>query len=144
MPVRFKSGFISRVIVAKLPPNSNLLFEVKKLCIDNNISSGLIFAIGTLSSVKLGFYVGKGEYKEIPINKFIELLSLVGNISRKSDGELVVHAHVSIGDEDGKAFGGHLIDAVVGSTVEVTILDCSEMDLRREYDPETGLYTLIP
>jgi len=49
-----------------------------------------------------------------------------------------VHAHVVVGKADGTAHGGHLLEAHVWPTLEVTVTE-SPVHLRRKSDPETGL-----
>lgn len=77
------------------------------------------------------------EFKKIPIDGQVEVLSLVGDIALK-DGEPIVHAHVVVGKSDGTAWGGHLIEAHVRPTLEVMLME-TPTHLHRTYDPETGL-----
>ena len=48
------------------------------------------------------------------------------------------HFHISIGDDEGRVWGGHLNRAVISATCElvVTVLDGR---VERKPDPETGL-----
>ena len=48
----------------------------------------------------------KNELKTFPADERFEVLSLVGTLSQ--DG---VHLHISLGDADGKVWGGHLVKA---------------------------------
>lgn len=95
-------------------------------------------AIGALSRVVLGhFDPSIKEFKMIPIDEQVEVLSLVGDIALK-DEEPIVHAHVVVGKSDGTAWGDHLIEAHVRPTLEVMLME-TPTHLRRRYDPETGL-----
>ena len=53
-------------------------------------------------------------------------------------GEYYAHLHMSVGNEKGEAFGGHLNRAVVSATCEmvITVID-GKVD--RVYDEKTGL-----
>ena len=58
-------------------------------------------AIGTLSSVVLGFFDPEAkQYARIPIHEQVEVLSLLGNVALH-DGKPKVHAHVVVGKRDG-------------------------------------------
>jgi uncharacterized protein len=77
------------------------------------------------------------EYVPIAVDEQVEALSLVGDISLEN-GERRVHAHVVIGKRDGRAYGGHLLEAHVWPTLEVVLTE-SPAHLRRSVDEETGL-----
>ena len=54
------------------------------------------------------------------------------------DGKPQVHAHLVVGLRDGRARGGHLLEARVRPTLEV-ILTESPGYLKREHDPQSDL-----
>jgi predicted DNA-binding protein with PD1-like motif len=94
--------------------------------------------IGAFQSVTLGYFeIDTRDYKRIPVNEQVEVVSLVGNIARGDDGPKL-HAHVVIGRSDGSALGGHLIDARVRPTLELVLVE-TPAHLRRRSDPATGL-----
>ena len=68
----------------------------------------------------------------------MEVLSLEGNIATGENSRPQIHAHIVVGDSDGAAFGGHLLEAHVWPTLEVVIQE-TPAHLRRRTDPETGL-----
>jgi predicted DNA-binding protein with PD1-like motif len=95
-------------------------------------------AIGAFRAVMLGYFDrDKKDYKKIPIEEQVEVVSLVGDIALK-DGAPQVHAHVVVAKSDGTAHGGHILQAQVWPTLEV-ILTESPKHLRRKTDSETGL-----
>lgn len=65
-----------------------------------------------------------------------ELISLMGNVSVK-DCVPFVHVHVALGDEDGRVYGGHLVEAKV-FVAEVFVQEL-DVDLRRKRQAG-GLY----
>jgi uncharacterized protein len=67
----------------------------------------------------------------------MEVLTLNGDITLFND-DYKIHAHVILGKEDGRAYGGHLIKATVHPTLEI-ILNESPAYLRREINKESGL-----
>lgn len=113
---------------------SNLLAFAK----DNKLSASHFTAIGAFEDVTLGFFEReRKEYKRIPINEQVEVLSLVGDIALE-DNEPKVHAHVVVGKADGTAHGGHLLEAHVWPTLELILIE-SPQHLHRKIDNETGL-----
>jgi uncharacterized protein len=95
--------------------------------------------IGAFHDVTLGYFNWqKKEYKRIPVREQLEVLSLIGDIALKEDGEPEVHAHVVLGKSDGTAIGGHLMEAHVRPTLEVIVVE-SPRHLQRKHDPESGL-----
>lgn len=109
----------------------------------NHVVAGQFTAIGSFSDVTLGYFQwDKKEFKRIPIQEQVEVLSLVGDIAMDT-GRPIVHAHVVVGKPDGSAHGGHLLEAHVRPTLEV-ILTEPPGHLHKTYDPETGLLLIDP
>jgi uncharacterized protein len=105
---------------------------------ENNLSASHFTAIGAFERVTLGFFEREQkDYKRIPIDEQVEVLSLVGDIA-SDGGEPKVHAHVVVGKADGTAHGGHLLEARVWPTLEVILVESPE-HLRHKVDKETGL-----
>jgi predicted DNA-binding protein with PD1-like motif len=105
---------------------------------ENQLTAGHFTAIGALSDVTLGFLdPATKEYEPIRIDEQVEALSLVGDISLE-DGAPRVHAHAVVGKRDGRAYGGHLLEAHVWPTLEVVLTE-SPAHLRRRIDRDTGL-----
>src|SRR3954454_1121836 len=102
------------------------------------IAAASFQAIGAFREVTLGYFDwDRKDYKKIPVNEQVEVLSLLGDVALK-DGVPKVHAHVVVGRSDGTTMGGHLIEARVRPTLEV-ILTESPAHLRKHHDPESGL-----
>ncbi len=45
----------------------------------------------------------------------MEITSLVGNISQMN-GEVYLHIHINLANEENKVFGGHLTSAIISAT----------------------------
>ena len=111
---------------------------------ENGLGGSHFTAIGAFADVTLGYFDWqKKEYKKIPINEQVEVLSLIGDVAWKENGEPEVHAHVVLGRSDGTTLGGHLMEAHVRPTLEVVIVESPE-HLRRKYDPEVKLGLIRP
>ncbi len=113
--------------------------ELTNFAKDNNLSAANFTAIGAFSDATLGYFdIEKKEYEKIPVEEQVEVLSLVGTIAPKEDGEPQVHAHVVLGRSDGTTRGGHLLEARIRPTLEVIVVE-SPQHLQRRTDEETGL-----
>ncbi len=96
-------------------------------------------AIGAFENAVLGYFDWhKKDYQRIPVREQVEVLSLIGDVAEKENGEPQIHAHVVLGTSEGKALGGHLLEAHVRPTLEL-ILTESPVHLRRRHDPASGL-----
>jgi len=112
---------------------------LKQFAASQNLAGSSFKAIGELSYVKLGWFNWESKQYEVSveITEQVELLSLIGDIALKA-GEPQVHAHVSVGRRDGRAFGGHLLKGIVRPTCELILTENPE-HLQKSFDPESGL-----
>ena len=61
-----------------------------------------------MTKARIGYYKQDlQKYMFLDLDRPMEILTLIGNVSLK-DGQPMVHAHVTLCDEAGRAFGGHL------------------------------------
>ena len=105
---------------------------------DENLEASDFTALGAFSSAVLGFFdVEEKEYRKIPVDEQIEVLTLVGNVTLDT-GEPKVHAHAVLGRADGTTRGGHLLEGRVRPTLELMLTE-SPVQLRRRFDPDAGL-----
>jgi len=108
--MKFSRG---RNFLFRIPEGKEFLSAVNEFTKKHNVLIGTISAIGTLRNPKIGYFEEeKGQYKVIELKGTYELISALGNISIK-DNEPFAHVHVSLGDSEGKVFGGHLIEGEV-------------------------------
>ena len=127
------------LFMGKLSYGCDLLEELTSTCQKENIRLGRIEALGAVQKAHLGFYDQKTrEYRFFTLPQPLEITKLIGNISLK-DGNPFVHAHVTLADEEGKAFGGHLAPGTVVFACEFIIESFDGPVLERGFDEETGL-----
>lgn len=68
-----------------------------------------------------------------------EIVSITGTVSKND-----AHIHISVSDNTGKTFGGHLKDGtVVDTTCEVVIYELKDYIFNRESDSFTGHDELV-
>ena len=132
---------IGNVIALRLEIGEEIVSCVKAVCDKEKVKSAVIHGIGAEKKEKIGLFdFDKGEYKENELNRFMELTSLDGSMT-KMNAETYIHLHANFGSEDGSAFGGHLKEAVIGATAEIFIFTLGE-EITRFHDDVTGLNLL--
>jgi predicted DNA-binding protein with PD1-like motif len=134
---RFKKG---RIYLLKLETGDDLLDSISEFIQDKQIECGEFCGIGALTAARLGFYDHENRtYKEIAYDKTVEIANLIGNISIR-DAKPFVHAHMTISDETGAAFGGHVMPGCKVFACEMVIKELEGDAPIRGYDKATGLY----
>ena len=135
--MRFDQG---RVFIGRLPSGANLLESLTAVCREENVRFGVVTAIGAVSSARLGYYKqDEQEYIDcLNIEKGLEIASCMGNVSLK-DGEIFVHVHVTLSDEEGRCYGGHLMPGTRIFAAEYSIRELEGQPYTREHDTGTGL-----
>ncbi len=128
-----------QLYMGKLRHGADLLEEITGICKDRGVRLGRVEAIGAVSKACIGYYnQGTRAYEFHTLDEPLEILSLTGNISVK-DGEPMVHAHVTLADRAGNAFGGHLAAGTVVFACEWMIEVFRGPAFERGYDEDTGL-----
>ncbi len=95
-------------------------------------------AIGGFCDVKLGYFQqDRKSYKHRDFNEQFEVLALVGDITLNGT-DRQVHPHVVLGRADFTCLGGHIAEAHVWPTLEVTVVE-EPGHLQRHHDEESGL-----
>ena len=103
-----------------------------RFCEENGLESGSYRAIGAVRWARLGYYDQSDEaYLEKKVEGGFEIVSLNGNISRKSDGSLFPHTHCVLSDVEMRTLGGHLFEGEVGPTFECYIYPAGEPLVRK-------------
>jgi predicted DNA-binding protein with PD1-like motif len=118
--------------------------SILEACRQHEVRGGFVTSgIGMLEDPELGYFIAKGQYDSRVCTGRYELLTLAGNVSEKF-GELMAHLHVICADKNLNAFGGHLISARVGVTLELAISVVEEpVRMYRELETDTGLPGLL-
>lgn len=129
-------------LLVVLNKGDRLVEKLTQLMTEHGIQGGSISGVGALKDVELGYY--ELEQKTYLRKTFsdgdFELLSLNGNLSLK-DNAPYIHVHAVLGNRDFTTFGGHLFEAVVAVTVELTVIPLGMMPTRT-LNPGIGLALL--
>jgi uncharacterized protein len=133
-----------RSIVATPPRGSDLLEEIERLILENDIDFCRIEGIGSLSRARMTFYdQSLHEDREIAVDRPMMLLNLTGTALKSGDGVLV-HCHFVLGDTLGMASGGDLSPGCVVFSCELILQELDGPPMVRSIDTITGLARLQP
>jgi predicted DNA-binding protein with PD1-like motif len=109
----------------------------------NKVTAASFTAIGAFSHATVAWFDdARKEFRQIPIQQQVELVSMIGDIALVSD-QPVVHTHVSVASSDGTVRSGHVINAFVFPTLEL-FMTVYPTPLHKESDEATGLKLIDP
>ncbi len=128
-----------RRVVARLPHGGDLLQEIAAVADAHAMAMAEVRAIGALSEARLAYYDQQARrYGEFAVDGAVELLALLGNVSRR-DGATAVHVHATLAGHDGACVGGHVAPGCRVFACELMLQELDGDPLEREYDEVTGL-----
>jgi uncharacterized protein len=105
---------------------------------ERRIEAASLSAIGAFERAVVGYFDwAKKDYKRIPVEEQVEVLSLLGDVA-VSEGKPTLHIHAVLNRSDGSVVGGHLLEGHVRPTLEVVFVE-PPAHLKKCKDPETGL-----
>lgn len=105
-----------------------------------NVHLASVSAIGACDKVTLGCYdVSEKQYHSQTLEGAYEITDLSGNITEK-DEKVYLHLHITVADEKGNAYGGHLNACTISGTCEMFVNVLNGTVARRNDDiGNTGL-----
>lgn len=125
-------------IIVRLDRGEEVVSSLLKIIKDENLQGGFVSAIGAADLIEVGLYeVEKQQYKSKRFEGDFEIISCLGNVSRK-DGEPYLHLHMSFGDKDFNVYGGHLSYCRISGTFEC-VIGLTKTAIERMKDSKTGL-----
>lgn len=108
--------FILRFDSGEQFPNQAFVDFLKSEAVKGAYFTGLGHAL----KVRLGYVdIRKKEYAFKTLEGMLEIATLTGEVSVRSTGELGIHTHLVISNEQLEAFAGHLDTLTVGATLEI-------------------------
>ncbi len=134
-----RSFALRKFHLGRLHEGDDLLSSLTDRASGAGIHSGYVWVLGTLSKAVLGFYNQEEKvYDELRFVQPLEIVTCHGNISNK-DGEVALHLHMTVGDEMGQVFGGHVMPENEVVVAEFCIAELEGEPLRREHEPDLNL-----
>jgi uncharacterized protein len=127
--------------VVRLDAGEKIVETLKSLCARDAIGGGFFQGLGAVGEAEIGhFDPGSNDYTWVKLSGPYEIVSLYGNIAT-FDGKPSIHAHIALGDNTFAVRGGHLREAVVSVTCEITLTRFRD-DIGRKKDAASGLSRL--
>lgn len=128
-----------RTFVLVLDPGDEAFSTIGRFAAEERLSAASLTAIGAFSKATVGWFdISAKTYRKIPVGQQCEVLSAIGDVALDDKGKPSLHMHVVLGLSDGSTRGGHLLEASVQPTLEVTVVE-TPAHLRRKQRPELGL-----
>ena len=128
MGITFSEGHLSRVIMIRVLPGSDMIEGIEAVC------------------KRLDIKTGAGYSNPMDFDGPLEFLAGQGTIGQEEKGDLFIHMHGVLSDKDGNVHGGHLIKGKnpVLLTCEIMISHVEDVRMIRTYDPEIAMKVLVP
>jgi|TARA_B110000116_G_C16324431_1_gene353855 hypothetical protein len=129
---------IGNKIIFRLEMDEGLMESTQRIATVENVKLASINGIGACSKIEMGYIdLSIKEYVFKTFEGNLEILQATGNITLK-DGEPFPHIHISVANEECKAFGGHLNEAIISATFE-GIMQIMDHEINREFNEDLGL-----
>ena len=125
----------------RLEKGEEIVASLQEFCLKNNIKAGFVTGIGAIKSMTVGFFNPETkEYHARTFEEYMEITSLLGNISEK-EGKPYLHLHIMATGGEYKVLGGHLSEAFISATGEICVIDFGK-SVGRKFSEEIGLNLL--
>lgn len=133
---RFEPG---PVHLLRLATGEDVLDGITAYVTEHDIRAAWLSYLGAVRRASLRYFdQERRQYCDFMIGRHLEVLSGVGNVS-VLDGAPFVHTHMALGDDRGRAYGGHVDSGCEVWALEVSIHELVGDVPVREPDDCTGL-----
>ena len=124
--------------IVRMDPGEEILGQLLVFAEAEQVKLASVTALGAVKDFTVGvFDTGAKVYKSNRFQGVYEIVSLVGTINTM-DGAFYCHLHMCAADQEGRAFGGHLNEAVISATCEL-VITCLPGRTDRVFSDEVGL-----
>jgi predicted DNA-binding protein with PD1-like motif len=128
-----------RIVMGRLERGDDVLKQLTAACEEHQISVGTLSALGAVERATVGYYdQAAQQYHQHVFNQPMEIIQLTGNISGK-DGETFLHCHVTLSDDEGCCYGGHLFEGTTVFACEFVLNELRGPVPQRKPHAPTGL-----
>ena len=126
-----------REFAIRLQRGTDLKTSIEKICVENDFNSAIVLcAVGCLKKVHIRL---AKALQEIEVEDGFEIVSLMGTISKGK-----AHLHISLADDIGNVFGGHLKEgSIIDTTCELVLGILEDYQSKRIFDDNTGYDEIV-
>ena len=129
----------TRVWFAALEAGEEVKKAILTLVEREKIAAASFVALGAFEKATIAYFDwDKKKYQPIPIDGQVQVITLVGDVVPDEKNRPSLHAHTVLGLSDGTTRGGHLMEAYVRPTLEITVTETPAHLVRRR-QPGLGL-----
>jgi predicted DNA-binding protein with PD1-like motif len=123
--------------IIRLDPGEKIVEKLTALCLRDEIGGGHFSGLGSAGEAEIGWFdQAARSYVWTQVPGPSEIVSFTGNVT-KVDGRPFIHAHIALSGPDSAVKGGHLKDATVSVTCEITLVRFRD-DIVRKRDASGG------
>ena len=153
MRIQSVEGKVTRTIVARLLPGTDMLEGIEESCRRHGVKQGVVgCAVGAFKKAtfvfpipKEGTPIGIVYGEPVVLDGPIEVLGGQGIICQSEDGKYLIHFHGSMSDKDMHIWGGHIVNGnIVLATLDLVIHEITGVNMLRRFDEETGFVQFSP
>ena len=107
--------------LVRIDLNEEIVQSLKALCEKEDIRLAQVDAIGAVNHAVLGVYdLQEKAYLKEELEGIMEITVLSGNVTRM-DGQVYLHLHATLADQNHMVHGGHVFELTVGVTCELFV-----------------------
>ena len=118
---------------------TDLIDEMQNFVRQEGINLAWISGVGAVAKANLRYYnQDEKTWLDIAVDKNLEVISMMGNISLLN-GEPIVHVHITLSDEEGRCYGGHVGPGTIVFNMEILLTTLTGPPVTRKLDTDTGL-----
>ena len=124
--------------IVRLDPGEEILTQLTVFAEQEGVKMASVTALGAVKDFTVGVFDANAKvYRSNRFQGVYEIVSLVGTINTMNDA-FYGHLHMCAADQEGRAFGGHLNEAVISATCEL-VVTCLPGRTDRVFSDEVGL-----
>ena len=124
--------------VVRIDVDEEIMQSLKALCDREDIRLAQVDALGAANHAVIGVYdLEQQAYHREELDGFMEITGLTGNVTRMN-GEVYLHLHGTMADQNNVIHGGHIIELTVGATCEMFVQILSG-EVARARDESLGI-----
>jgi predicted DNA-binding protein with PD1-like motif len=133
-----------RSFTVMLEPGEEPIAALTRFAIDRGLCVASLTASGVFERATLAWFdLRTQSYRPFEIDRPCKALSLTGRIWSGDDVAPILRIHAIVHLFDGTVRGGHLLKAVVRTSLEATVVE-TRAAMRRRLRPETGIALIAP